>query len=112
MVDVHATSQATGTNSAPLSPRAALALKAAKTAAVRQKPAVDESALSRAARAQVPEMVNGHLKLDIDRSSGMVVGQIVDKSSGEVIKQIPTEEMLRLIAATKEFLGSMVDESV
>ena len=112
MVSVNATTQAQTANSTPLSPRAAQALEAAKTAAVRQKPAVDEAALNRAFRNQVPELKAGHLKLNIDQASGMVVGQIVDRESGEVIKQIPTEDMLKLIAATREFLGRMVDERV
>ena len=112
MVSVNATISAPAANSTPLSPRAAQAIKAAKAAAVRQQPAVDEAALNRVLGKKVPELTTGHLKLNIDQASGMVVGQIIDRESGEVIKQIPTEDMLKLIAATREFLGRMVDEQV
>lgn len=55
----------------------------------------------------VPEIANGHLQLSIDRQTGRVVGRIVDRKTGELLWQVPTEEMLRLIAATKKFLGPL-----
>jgi len=52
-----------------------------------------------------PEITDGKLQLAIDRDTGRVIGKIVDKESGELLRQIPTDEILRLIAATEEELG-------
>ena len=40
--------------------------------------------------------VNRSLQFEIDDSSGMVVVQVFAKDSGELIRQIPSEEALRL----------------
>jgi flagellar protein FlaG len=55
----------------------------------------------------LPEITDGKLQLAIDRDTGRVIGKIVDKQSGELLRQIPTEEILRLIAATEEELGPL-----
>jgi hypothetical protein len=93
--------------------KVAKAVDAAKVAAARAVPAVSEAALNRVMR-ENPGLsprpdVPTKLALDIDPETGLVVGQILDQSTGEVVRQIPSEEMLRLIAATKEFLGNLVD---
>ena len=51
--------------------------------------------------AQLPDPLPGELKLDIDRATGRVVGRIVDKKSGRLITQIPSEEALKLAAAMR-----------
>jgi len=50
------------------------------------------------------------LELDVDDATGRTVGRIVDSDSGEVLVQIPSEEMLALIARVREALGPLVDE--
>ena len=118
MIEVKAhipASQSQAQASAPLTPNAAKAIQAAKTAAAQQTPAVSQDALDQAFRQQLPELssiVNAKLQLDIDQDSGQVIGRIVDRDSGELIKQIPSDDMLRLIAQTKELLGTLYDNSV
>lgn len=99
----------------PLSPKVAMAVDAAKAVAERRVPAVTEAALNQIlknAPQDAPQpAVDAKLSLDIDEASGRIVGRVVDRSTGETIRQIPSDEMLRLIAATKEFLGSFVDQT-
>jgi flagellar protein FlaG len=64
--------------------------------------------VTRAVTVSLPEITDGKLQLAIDRDTGRVIGRIVDKQSGELIRQMPSEEMLRLIAATKAELGPLV----
>lgn len=64
-------------------------------------PAADVPAVQ-AAPFEFPDPMPGHLQLDIDRASGRVVGRIVDKKTGALISQVPTEEALRLAAAFKQ----------
>jgi len=47
----------------------------------------------------------GRLQLDIDRGSGQVIGRIVDKKTGALIAQVPSQEALRLAAAFKQDVG-------
>ncbi|MGE0744964.1 MAG: flagellar protein FlaG [Rhodospirillales bacterium] len=99
--------------SVPLTAKVAQAVDAAKVAAARAVPAVTEAALDQVMRNNPglnPRPGSPtKLALDIDHNTGLVIGQIIDQDSGEVVRQIPTEDMLRLIAATKEFLGNLVD---
>lgn len=102
-----------------LTPRAAKAIAAAQLAARRAEPAVTEEALTRAVETRLAERVpgvgsgtSGRLMLAVDNETGRVIGRIVDRDSGKLIVQIPSEEMLALIAATKEMLGPLVDEVV
>lgn len=42
------------------------------------------------------------LKLDIDPRTHTVIGKVVNKSTGEVVRQIPSEEMVALIARSAQ----------
>jgi flagellar protein FlaG len=46
--------------------------------------------------------VNKNLQFQIDEATNQVVVQIVDNETGEVVRQIPTVEMLDFIRAMKE----------
>jgi flagellar protein FlaG len=45
----------------------------------------------------------------VDQDSGESFIQVVDRHSGEVLRQIPPEEARRLASALKEVLGHVVD---
>lgn len=51
---------------------------------------------------------NRSLSLDIDRDLNIVLAKIIDKKSGEVVKQIPPEEMVALMKYLKENPGTLV----
>jgi len=56
-----------------------------------------------------PERLNNRsLRLDIDKDLNIVVAKIVDKKTGEVVKQIPPEEMVKLMKFYKEHPGALV----
>jgi uncharacterized FlaG/YvyC family protein len=50
------------------------------------------------------------VELDIDRGSGRVVGRFIDSQTGEVVRQVPPKELLRLLAKTRELIGALFDE--
>jgi uncharacterized FlaG/YvyC family protein len=58
----------------------------------------------------LPQIASGKLQLDIDRTTGQVVGRIVDKETGATIKQIPSDEALRLMASNERILGALLDK--
>lgn len=100
----------------PLPSRLEKAVNAAKNVAERQVPAVPEDALT-----EIYHRISGErdtyrpetrVQLDVDSSTGRVIGKVVDKQSGEVMHQLPTPEMLHLIAKAKELFGDLVNEKV
>lgn len=92
------------------------AVNAAKNVAERQVPAVPEDALTEAYRQTSGNdddvKADTRVQLDVDSSTGRVIGKVVDKQSGEVMRQLPTPEMLQLIAKAKELFGDLVNEKV
>ncbi|MDD2430591.1 MAG: flagellar protein FlaG [Firmicutes bacterium] len=53
---------------------------------------------------------NKGIKFQVHDESERLYVEIVDRATGEVIKQIPPEEMLKIAAKFQEFLGLIVDE--
>lgn len=45
----------------------------------------------------------------VDEKSGQSFIQVIDRESGEILRQIPPEEARRLSAALKEMIGTVVD---
>ena len=98
--------------SPPLTPRAAQAVAVAKARAERLAPEHIQTPLADAVqsyRSQLPESLTAHVALSVDRETGLVIGTVIDSESGKVLRQIPSEEMVRLIRATREAFGPLVD---
>ena len=86
-----------------------------------QKPSAQEVASMRSQKSSevvdiVKEVgdINAHisvmqssLQLSVDSASGRNVVTVMDKSSGEVIRQIPNKEVLQMSARIKQYLASM-----
>jgi hypothetical protein len=50
------------------------------------------------------------LQLDVDQTTRTVIGRIVNPETGEVVKQIPTEEMVHLMARNADLLGALLNK--
>ncbi len=55
---------------------------------------------------------NRRLRIEEDEASGLFVYQFVDKTSGEVVRQFPAEEILKLITRIRKAEGIVLDESI
>lgn len=55
-------------------------------------------------------IVKSEAEFRIDRKTGMVIVRIKDKETGEVVRQIPPEVVVRLARTIEEFLGMLFDE--
>ncbi|HHY18620.1 MAG TPA: flagellar protein FlaG [Firmicutes bacterium] len=53
---------------------------------------------------------NKAIKFQIHQETDKIYVEIVDRETGETIKQIPPEEMLKIAASVQEFLGLIVDQ--
>lgn len=63
--------------------------------------------------AEVSELLKGtwiSLRIDIDAETRHVVTQVVNRDSGEVIRQIPSEEFLRVSRAMNKLQGLLVSQ--
>lgn len=76
-------------------------------------PALNEEQVQRAASSGegVAKPFTSRPRLRIDESSNRVVAQIVNENN-EVIKQIPPEEMLKISARMRRFVGLFFDERI
>lgn len=76
----------------------------------------DAAALTRQVAADMEKQVRAtgrNLQFQVDDGSGIVVVRVVDSASGEVIRQIPNEEFLRLarnVRALESDVSCIVDE--
>ncbi|MGB2742264.1 MAG: flagellar protein FlaG [Cognaticolwellia sp.] len=59
----------------------------------------------------VGEMNRG-LEFSVDKDSGRDVIKVIDKSSGDLVKQYPSEEVLSLVAKLSDMVGGLVDTKV
>ena len=68
----------------------------------------DSQALQR-----MTEMVGGNkLQFSVNKELGSVVVSIVDSTTNQVIKQIPSEDMQKLKLRIRKAIGSMFDEVI
>ena len=92
------------------------AVNAAKNVAERQIPAVPDDVLTETYHRTADDRgrleANTRVQLDVDSATGRVVGKVIDKQSGEVMHQLPSPEILQLIAKAKELFGDLVNEKV
>lgn len=69
---------------------------------------VDMPDIEIAPPARLPAVME--LELDIDDNTRTVIGRIVNPETGEIVKQIPSEEMVRLMARNAELLGALLNK--
>lgn len=53
--------------------------------------------------------MNKSLEFSVDKDSGRDVIKVIDKNSGDLIKQYPTEEVLDLVAKLSEATGNLIN---
>ncbi len=51
---------------------------------------------------EIGQLLNRKLNFDVDRTTDRVIVSIVDEESGEVVRQVPPKEMLRIAAHLKK----------
>jgi flagellar protein FlaG len=56
------------------------------------------------------EVFKSEAEFKVDRSTGMVIVKIKNKDTGEVVRQIPPEVVVKLAKTIEEFLGLLLDE--
>ena len=58
---------------------------------------------------KIVESLNWNIRVRIDETSERIITQIVDPEKDKVIKQIPPQELLDIMARLKELVGLLLD---
>ena len=58
---------------------------------------------------KIVQSLNWNIKVRIDETHDRIVTQIVDPDKGEIIKQIPPQELLEIMTRVKELVGLLLD---
>lgn len=92
---------------APATPSTAEMAEAAQA-----RPSLEQSLKQALRDLEVPDLPldSFRLELDFNQDAGRVVARVLDKGSGELLREIPSKELQQLFAHMREFLGSLVDE--
>jgi len=61
---------------------------------------------------KLKKVVHSDMKLEVNKDADRIVVKIIDKDNGEVIRQIPPEEIVNLIKNMNEFLGVFLDQKI
>lgn len=59
---------------------------------------------------QISHLLNTRLTFDFDENTGKNIIRVIDRESGDVIRQIPAQEMLDLVSKLKGVIGMLFDE--
>ncbi len=57
----------------------------------------------------VTERLDSDIRLRVDEPTGRVVAQIIDRGTGEVVRQIPLQELLDIAARINDLVGLLFD---
>ena len=55
-------------------------------------------------------VLRSNLQFEVDKKAEMVMEKIVNKDTGEMVRQIPPADIVRLIQNLNEFIGALMDE--
>jgi len=86
-----------------------------KTTTSRSAPNTSRETLQKAvdqANRTLQTLASSELQFSIDKDTGIQVVKLTDKQTGEVIRQIPSEEMLEIAKSIDAITGSLVSEQV
>jgi len=56
--------------------------------------------------------LNRNIEFSVDKDSGRDVIKVIDKNTGDLLKQYPSEEVLTLVSKLSEMIGGFVDTKV
>ena len=59
---------------------------------------------------QVRTIVDGDFSVSVERDSGMVIVRITDEVTGEIVRQIPPQELLDAGSSMEKIVGLLVDD--
>jgi flagellar protein FlaG len=79
-----------------------------------QSPQVEESKIEKIADAMdnYVKSIQRDLDIEVHKDTGDLIVKVISRESGEVIREIPPEELLKLAAKMEEMAGVLFSKSV
>ncbi|MFP3927525.1 MAG: flagellar protein FlaG [Desulfobacteraceae bacterium] len=79
-----------------------------------QSPQVEESKIEKIADAMdnYVKSIQRDLDIEVHKDTGELIVKVISRESGEVIREIPSEELLKLAAKMEEMAGVLFSKSV
>lgn len=100
-----------GTGRSPSLQETASPAQAVQPGSGGQKPRQDRAAVEEVARQMNESMSNStSLRFQVDGDSHKVVVRVVDKTTEELIRQIPSKEILEMSKRIREMQGALLDK--
>ena len=100
-------------------PKTLDALTPAEKEEAKQEARLEPGTMSEASVSQMTETfnelmdkINCNVEFSYNRRANMLNVKMVDKESGEVIKEFPPEEMIENMIKAKDWLGAFIDRAV
>lgn len=59
---------------------------------------------------QILRQIEGNFSVSVDKATGMVVVRITDGKTGEVVKQIPPQQILDASVSVEKIIGLLIDD--
>lgn len=59
---------------------------------------------------QTLKQINGNFSVSVDDATGVVVVRITDEDTGEVVKQIPPQQVLDVSVSVEKIVGLLVND--
>ena len=59
---------------------------------------------------QTLKQINGNFSVSVDDATGVVVVRITDENTGEVVKQIPPQQVLDVSVSVEKIVGLLVND--
>ena len=59
---------------------------------------------------KMAQIMNSQIRFNIDHDTGQVIVKVINKETHEVIRQIPSEEMVKLASRAEELRGLIFNE--
>ena len=89
-------------------PAEAPSVKAGSSAAAQPAPEVVQQLAADLGSAL--DRTEGDFSVSVDQDSGMVIVRITDEVTGEIVKQIPAEELLKVDQSMEKIVGLLIDD--
>lgn len=83
-----------------------------KAAPVKTQPSADVSGVVADINKIVYQVATTKISFDIDEETGQSIIRVLNRETGDIIRQLPTEELLNLISKMEQLRGLIFDREI
>ena len=84
--------------------------ESAKAQAAERQPSAEQTKALAAELDKALEQVDGNYSVSVDDESGMVIVRITDTETGDIVKQVPPQQVLDANVSVEKIVGLLVND--